>query len=206
MCSLFTQDFDIRQFSLQHDIHYPETIKRRVLPYQSASVIIKQDDDLIIKDMGFSLVPHWSKEPKVKFATHNARIETIEEKPTWREPLQKHHCIIPISSFMEPVYEGEFVGNIIEFHPKKDSVLWAAGIFDIWNQQKETFTIMTTKPDHFIEKNGHDRSPVFMNYDNAIQWLSTFTNMLKYIKSNIYRPELTISIDRALKPGWEKRK
>lgn len=36
----------------------------------------------------WSLVPSWSKELKVKFATHNAKAEGILEKNTWRKPVQ----------------------------------------------------------------------------------------------------------------------
>ena len=30
------------------------------------------------------LVPQWSKEPKTKYSTINARIETVAEKPVYR--------------------------------------------------------------------------------------------------------------------------
>ncbi len=74
----------------------------RIAPGRLAPVIIQNEAKL----MRFSLIPSWSKEPKVKFATHNARIETVLEKPTWRKPFEKKHCLIPIDYFIEPIYES----------------------------------------------------------------------------------------------------
>ncbi len=127
--------------------------------------------------MSYSLVPSWSKEPKLKFATHNARIETITDKPTWKTPFQRQHCIVPLTSFFEFVYEGPLAGHMIEFKESSHSLLFAAGLFDHWtaptpHQNNTTqnqnsffsFTIITTTPSKFILDHGHDRSPLFFKF------------------------------------------
>jgi putative SOS response-associated peptidase YedK len=73
--------------------------------------------------------PSLSKEPKVKFATHKATLDTIEEKATWRGPFKKAHCLVPIQSFLEPIYTGEFSGNIVAFQPRDKKIMLAAGIY-----------------------------------------------------------------------------
>src|SRR5262245_13765023 len=68
-----------------------------------------------LKLMKFSLLPAWSREPKVKFATHNARLETVAEKPTWKQPFLRNHCVVPMTSFIEPIYDGQLAGNMVAF-------------------------------------------------------------------------------------------
>ena len=101
-------------------------------PSTTAPVVVLQNGQSKITPMRFSLIPHWSIEPKVKFATHNARIESISEKPTWKLPFVSQHCLVPVSSFYESVYEGPLAGHIIKFSGENDQALWAAGVFDCW--------------------------------------------------------------------------
>lgn len=219
MCAQFGVKVKVEQFSVKHGIQVPEGLKaidERFLPYKPAPAIVKLDNQDILKlaKMSFSLVPSWSKEPKVKFATHNARIETVIEKPTWRGPFEKFHCLVPITSFYESAYEGPLAGNILEFTEAQDELLFAAGIFDIWsdpNSDKKlySFSILTTEPTKFILDHGHDRSPLFLDFEKAKQWLSLKKDSLKMVEfllENNQKPDLKVQVDRPLKAGWEKRK
>ena len=81
----------------------------------------------------FGLVPSWSKERKVKYSTHNARLVSTDEKsgkpvpiymkPTWREAFAGRHCLVPMDLFIEPIYTGEFAGNMVKFIPKGEEVI-----------------------------------------------------------------------------------
>ena len=74
-------------------------IQLRVLPYTPAVVVRKISEQMKFEKMSYSLVPSWSKEPRVKFASYNARLETILEKPTWKIPFISKRCLVPMSSF-----------------------------------------------------------------------------------------------------------
>ncbi len=265
MCAQFALKIKANDLSIKYGIQVPESffkvnsinqqgfIQARYLPYTMAPTIVlgRNADELKLVPMSFSLVPSWSKEPKVKFATHNARIETVIEKPTWKIPFQKNHCVIPMTGFFESAYEGPLAGHIIQFQskphtqpqfkPKPQSqsqalpqvqnitlpelqlsdselpdteLMFAAGVFDCWknpinNEKMFSFAILTTTPTDFILKNGHDRSPIFLNFNSVAEWLElpkTKNNSLDFIKSHQYNPLLQVQIDRPLKPGWEKRK
>jgi putative SOS response-associated peptidase YedK len=180
----------------------------RVLP-QSLAPVITEDG---MKLMKFSLLPSWSKDPKVKFATHNARLETISEKATWKKPFLKNHCLVPISTFIEPIYTGQFAGNMVGFEAHE--LLVAAGIFDHWVNKEtgeviESFAIITSDPSEFISKVGHDRQPVFLNPKKMSKWIGgggeSFTAVKELLDEVSFDPELNVEIDRPLKPGWEKR-
>lgn len=186
-----------------------DLIESNILPYQKAPVVVKEKDKLKLTPMGFSLVPSWSNEPKVKFATHNARIESVLDKPTWRLPFLNNHCIVPITSFYEPIYEGEYAGNIVDFHRPDKELLFAAGVFDVWNKTEYSFSILTTEPTEFVSHIGHDRCPIFLKYEDIKSWLNvklSGEDQVQFLLEAFERPELSVSAHRAMKPGWEKRK
>ncbi len=187
-----------------------EGLDERFLPYAKVPVVVSTQQGLKLTAMNFSLVPAWSKEPKVKFATHNARIETVIEKPAWREPFQSKHCLLPMTNFFESVYEGPHAGHIISF---SSDLMFAAGLFDVWTnpetkEQLFSCTILTTEPSAFILENGHDRTPIFLNFEDGKQWLNLRApekEMVDFLLSKNVYPDLQVSRDRALKSGWEKR-
>ena len=218
MCAQYTLKTSVSELTEKYEIHVPTsltTINERFLPYQIAPVIVRSNaQDLKLTPMNFSLIPSWSKEPRVKFATHNARIETITDKPTWQIPFKKQHCLIPMSGFYESVYTGPLAGNVIQFSAQPDHLLFAAGIFDLWKDQETqkeifSFSILTTEPSAFISDHGHDRSPIFLNFKDGIHWITLKEDekkMVEYLQTANLKPELLVSVDRALKAGWEKRK
>lgn len=217
MCAQFTLKIKARDLSLKYGIKVPEQtpdIDERFLPYRTAPVIVEQNQIQKLVAMQFSLVPSWSKESKVKFATHNARLETVIEKPTWKIPFNRFHCVIPMTSFYESVYQGPEAGHIIEFSQNEDELLFAAGIFDVWSDPQEnkklfSFSILTTEPDPFIMDHGHDRTPVFLSELDARVWLTLKVEsqkMVQFLKEKNLKPQLKVKIDRPLKTGWEKRK
>lgn len=217
MCSQYALKVEAKTLSETYNVQIPAflgAIDERYLPYKTAPVIVKTSGIQKLTPMNFSLVPSWSKEPKVKFATHNARIETITEKPTWKIPFKKQHCIVPMTCFFESVYEGPFAGHVIEFSKAKDGLLFAAGIFDQWNnpEKKESlfsFSILTADPSPFIQSYGHDRCPIFLSFTDAGDWLQIATDekqMVQFLMERKLTPELQVIADRPLKAGWEKRR
>lgn len=217
MCSQYTLKTNSILLAAKYGVETNQDveIQTRILPYKQAIVIRQQQQKLIFDHMNYSLVPAWSETPKVKFATHNARIETILEKPTWKKPFLSQRCLVPMSTFIESIYDNSWAGNLVHFYPKDGSLLTAAGVYDTWldpetKKTTQSFAILTEQPPPFILEAGHDRCPIFLN-DNAFKdWLNpnekdpaVLLQILKEAKPNY---EYEVSIDRPLKPGWEKRK
>ena len=216
MCATFLVNYSNKEISELYEILFPDSfqIERRVLPYTKAPVVYLNEQIKVFSDMSFSLVPSWSKESKVKFATHNARIETIAEKPTWKNSLKTKRCLVPLNEFIEPIYIGQYAGNMVRFGLDSNSVLTAAGIYDEWvNRQSgevlQSFSIVTQEPSDFIAKIGHDRSPIFLNKDAFEYWLnpknSHSAGLIDFLRSQKQPDEFRVQIDRPLKKGWEKR-
>ena len=183
ICFSVQVDRDIKKLSRRYgaQIAIPETspILRasediRVYPHGQFPVMIMAEHGREIRSMNYSLIPHWSKVKKPKFATYNARVESITEKPTWRDPLKTHRCIVGINSFFENCHEGTHKGFQVQF--KSDDFWTIAGLWSEWVDKEngeivESFAIITTKPTQFIEEIGHDRSPIFLNEKCIVSWL-----------------------------------
>lgn len=208
MCAQFEVKFNSESFArlingVAEDFFY----EKRVLPYTNSLVLIKNEQALCLKEMSFSLVPSWSKTKKVSFATHNARIETIAEKDTWRIPFLTRRCLVPLNAFIEPIYEGERAGHMVKFSQRNDGVLFAGGLWDQWvdkssGEMLESFSIITRPPLKYIAEAGHDRSPVFMAENAFVDWLNPGMkekDLLELLYAQKDDKEWKAEIDRPLK-------
>jgi putative SOS response-associated peptidase YedK len=108
----------------------------------------------------YGLVPHWSKELKIKQNTYNARIETVSQLASYRDPWRKaQHCIVPAAAFYEPDHRS---GKAIQtrFARKDGKHMGIAGLWDEWTTPEGedifSFTMLTLNADeHPLMKNYH---------------------------------------------------
>ena len=49
----------------------------------------------------WGLIPYWAKDPKIAYRTINARAETVDKAPSYRQAFKKRHCLIPADGFYE---------------------------------------------------------------------------------------------------------
>lgn len=197
-----------RQLDDDYEMNY------RSFPHTDFPVVILENGEPCYKIMNYSLIPSWSKDRRPKFATYNARIETICDKATWREPIKSKHCLVGFTSFFESCYKGTHAGNVVEFKSPESEILVAAGIWSEWTDRStgevlESFAMITTEPSQFIKTVGHDRSPLFVRDDFMDEWLSKSVscNEAKVrLLESCHEPNFTVEIERPLKAGWEKRR
>src|ERR1700720_52098 len=43
----------------------------------------------------WGLIPSWAKDPKIAYKTINARVETVDTAPSYRQAFSKRPCLIP---------------------------------------------------------------------------------------------------------------
>ena len=55
----------------------------------------------------WGLIPSWSKGPDSRFSMINARVETVAQKPAYRNAFRYRRCLIPADGF----YEWRAAGN-----------------------------------------------------------------------------------------------
>jgi putative SOS response-associated peptidase YedK len=47
------------------------------------------------------LIPYWAKDQKIAYRTINARAETVDKAPSFRQAFRKRRCLIPADGFYE---------------------------------------------------------------------------------------------------------
>jgi putative SOS response-associated peptidase YedK len=47
------------------------------------------------------LIPYWAKDPKIAYKTINARVESVDTAPSYRQAFKKRRCLIPSDGFYE---------------------------------------------------------------------------------------------------------
>ena len=111
----------------------------------------------------WGLVPHWSREPRTKYSTINARAETVAEKPSYRDAFKHKRCLIPATGFYEWQRDG---GNKTphHIHAPGNSLLAFAGLWDHWDRQGDGFdscSIIVTAASSIMQPSGvHGTNPL----------------------------------------------
>jgi hypothetical protein len=91
----------------QPSLSEPFAARYNVAPQQGNSAnyvpVVRQADDgeLELVRLQWWLLPFWAKEPRIKYSTFNARVETVAKASSFREPLKRRRCIIPALGWYE---------------------------------------------------------------------------------------------------------
>ena len=74
-----------------------------VCPTDPVSVIRPNADGREFVRMRWGLIPRWWSKPlkEMRVATFNARAETVQEKPFFRDAFKRNRCLMPISGYYE---------------------------------------------------------------------------------------------------------
>lgn len=133
-----------------------------------------------IQFFSWGLIPFWAKDDSIKKNTLNARIETIHEKPSFRNSVN-NRCLILADGF----YEWQWLDEKGKQKQKyeltlPDNELFAfAGLYSEWvnkstGEKINTYTILTTEANELMSKvhNTKKRMPIIVSADNEMNWLN----------------------------------
>ena len=121
----------------------------------------------------WGLIPSWAKDLSIGSKLINARSETVDVKPSFRNAFKYQRCVVPANGF----YEWENVGGKkkpLYVKMKDDSPMIFAGLWDHWKSAEgnviESCTILTSTSNDLI-KPLHDRMPVILDKQDVDLWL-----------------------------------
>jgi putative SOS response-associated peptidase YedK len=120
----------------------------------------------------WGLVPAWSREPKTGYATINARIETVADKPAYRTAFRHRRCLIPADGF----YEWQTAGKqkVPHYIHMQDGLVFAfAGLWEHWESGDAGFDSCTiiVQPSCGMMQSIHGRMPAIVAPANYDCWL-----------------------------------
>ncbi len=162
--SRFKRDLPLRPSATRADSF-------NIAPAQDITVVIHTVDNNEAVLMRWGLIPSWVKSlDSWKSNLINARVETIEEKPSFRNGFQKRPCLIPVSGF----YEWDKNKQPYYFHTAR-ALLALAGIWSSWTNPETdeklfSCTILTTQAMGNITAI-HHRMPVIIPPEYYDLWL-----------------------------------
>jgi putative SOS response-associated peptidase YedK len=183
MCGRFTYKLTweelVRLYRLTLDQPPRNTQPRyNVCPTDPIDTIVGRDGQRELVSMRWGLVPRWwSKTIKdVKMATFNARAETVETKPFFRDAFKRTRCLIPVSGYFE--WQDTTSGKQPWYFIARDGspALTVAGLWDEWKNREtgerlKSCTMIITEPNDFVAE-VHDRMPVLLTEKQFEPWLS----------------------------------
>jgi putative SOS response-associated peptidase YedK len=128
-----------------------------------------------LDNLRWGLIPNWATDPKIANKTINARVESVDTAPSYRQAFRKRRCLIPSDGFYE---WKKVVGGKVPYSisMKDDSPFVFAGLWEGWKDPANgewlrTCTIITGEPNEFVREI-HTRMPVILPEEFHETWLS----------------------------------
>ncbi|PZU87874.1 MAG: DUF159 family protein [Chelatococcus sp.] len=181
MCGRFSQFYtwpQIHAFSQPLTVHGEASNlqpRYNIAPTTAIDILRPAGDGLDLVRARWQLVPGWwSKSLKDLPATFNARVETVDTAPMFRNAFKARRCIIPASGFFE--WTGEKGDKTPHFISAADgNLLGLAGLWDRWKspegEEIVSATIIVRPADAFMSRI-HSRMPSILSAGRFGAWLN----------------------------------
>ena len=164
------------------------TPRLNLAPTQDAVVAVQASGDVRLEEMRWGMIPPWARDKSIGAKLANARAETVDEKPSFRQPFRRRRCLLPVDGYYE--WESRPGGKQPVYYSMRDGDLFClAGLWETWTPREQTdkpelpglgqaqaetlctFTVITTTPNR-LAKRVHDRMPVIVHPADYGNWLS----------------------------------
>lgn len=146
-----------------------------IAPGQENSVIHISPQGSTWNYFWWGLVPHWSKSPTTKYSTINAKVETIAEKPFYRNAYKSRRCLVPADGYYEwkPV-----AGKRQPYFIHTGQPFAFAGLWDHWEGEEadpfDSYTIITGPAAETV-RDIHARMPLILPESAWQEWIEPET-------------------------------
>ncbi|MBG6062035.1 putative SOS response-associated peptidase YedK [Flavobacterium sp. CG_9.1] len=141
--------------------------------------IITNNHPEIIEHYNWGLIPSWAKNDQIKAMTLNARIETVEDKHSFRDVIHQR-CLIIATGFYEWQWLDAKGNNKMKYQIgiKNDALCAFAGLYSHWTDTntgeiRNTYTMLTTVANPLMAEihNHKKRMPIILNPEDENRWL-----------------------------------
>lgn len=142
--------------------------------------VITHKEKEIIQSLQWGLIPHWAKDDSIKKYTLNARIETLSEKPSFKNAVN-NRCLIIADGYYEWQWldpKGKKKQPYLITLPDNNAFafagLWSEWVDKISGEIIKSYTIVTTEANEQMSEihNSKKRMPIVLNRDNEGDWLN----------------------------------
>lgn len=141
--------------------------------------VITNNNSNVVEHLQWGLIPHWAKDENIKKYTLNAKIETLNEKPSFRNTINQR-CLVIADGFFEWQWldpKGRRKQKYLLTLPNEQLYAYA-GIWSEWvsvltGEIVKTYSIVTTVATGIMSEihNTKKRMPVILTPENEQLWL-----------------------------------
>jgi putative SOS response-associated peptidase YedK len=175
VCGRFTLTSTPEDLARRFELDEPIELSPRynVAPGQSVLAVRSEDGRRRAAPLRWGLVPGWAPDPSIGFRMINARIETLPERPAFREAFKKRRCLVPADGF----YEWADLGGAKQpYHIAlpESGPFGFAGLWECWRDPSgevlESCTLVTAPAAPALVEI-HGRMPVIVSPLSYEAWL-----------------------------------
>ena len=143
-------------------------------PYQNLPVIKKYTNGNTLENLKWGIVPSWSKKKEFK-PLINARLETIDEKISFKKLIKLTRCIAVADGFYE--WKREDKNKVPHYFLREDKkIMYLAAIYD-----NNEFCLITEQASNNVNA-VHHRQPVIINESDINRYLNLELNGSSFLK------------------------
>jgi len=163
MCVQYLTTVNIEWVKTHFDLDLPTSSTHDVFPTYPGPIVLKSHNTQrsAIGMARFGLLPSWAKDEGFGRKTYNARVETVSEKPSYKNAwVKRHYALVLADAFYEPCYES---GKVVRTAIKQTNgePMAIASIWDTWTEPETgelivSFSMLTINAgNHSVMKRFH---------------------------------------------------
>ena len=174
-------------FSVSLDTH-ELPISFNVAPTSRVLGIVNSTGGSSVVSFSWGLIPRWAPDASRAASLINARIETVAEKPSFRDLVAQHRCVIPMDGYfewkeqlrhdaMKPIKQPFYFSARSQSRYSHQGVLAVAGLWTAWKDPNQsngqivhTAVALTTDANDMVSQ-VHHRMPVLLDRSGVANWL-----------------------------------
>jgi putative SOS response-associated peptidase YedK len=179
MCGRFTQSQRAEVIAKTFQVENVSTLEPRynIAPTQSVATILQRGDKKTrqFKLLQWGLIPSWAKDTKISSKLINARAETVDEKPAFRNAFKHRRCLVIADGFYEwQSQEAKQRKQPFYCRMNNGGAFAFAGLWESWKDPNgevtESCTLLTTDANELMRPI-HHRMPVILSPEDYDLWL-----------------------------------
>ena len=142
--------------------------------------VVTNDRADTIQGFTWGLIPPWAKDTNIRKSTLNARLDTLDQKPSFKSSITKR-CLVLADGFYEWKWldpKGKSKQKYLLTLPNEEAFAFA-GLWNEWTNKSNgevlnTYTIITTAANQLMSEihNTKKRMPVIIAPEAEHDWLT----------------------------------
>jgi putative SOS response-associated peptidase YedK len=160
-----------RLFGYREQPSFPP--RYNVAPTQPAPIVRMAEGARQFALVRWGLIPPWVDDPRAFTLIVNARAESVNDKPAFRNAMRRRRCLFPADGFYEWKDDAGRKGAFC-VRPKDRAPIAFAGLWETWmgphGEELETAAIVTTAANRDLAAL-HPRMPVIIPAEAFDLWL-----------------------------------